>query len=73
MPKYVNSRDDALAHPAGGDRVTSEPWFSPLHNVDCASQERLPDPGPEGEGVFDERGWYHPPCDCRLAESGRRT
>jgi hypothetical protein len=38
---------------------------SQLHDPACASHERLPDPGPEGEGTFDERGWYHPPCDCK--------
>ncbi len=35
------------------------------HLPSCSSLERLHDPGPEGQGTFDERGWYHPPCDCQ--------
>ena len=53
------------------------PEQSGAHSRDCASRERLPDPGPENEGgTFDERGWYHPPCDCSGAtafEKGQRV
>ncbi len=43
------------------------------HLPSCSSLERLHDPGPEGQGTFDERGWYHPPCDCQTdREQARR-
>jgi hypothetical protein len=43
----------------------TEETRSGAHSRDCASRDRLRDPGPENEGgTFDERGWYRPPCDC---------
>ncbi len=42
------------------------------HDPECASLHRSHDPGPEGKGHFDERGWYYGECDCCASSSPRK-
>lgn len=63
--------DDANVHESRLRRSFRQD-LGDVHFPGCASRLRLPDPGPEAEGGhFDERGWYHPPCDCDQTDTAR--